>query len=98
MPALPFRLGYLCRRCPELHGQLRSAPYLDSRRWHLTSCKTAANQEGIQSELQTRLRYFPYGLSGEVWHRDVSAFVHGHGDGRLAFRTPRFYPGGLGWG
>src|SRR6266568_1213541 len=62
MPALPFRPGDLFRWCSELHGQFCAPPKLHSRRGYLIRCKAAANQEGIETQLQTRLRYLPYRL------------------------------------
>src|SRR5215472_12065894 len=99
MPALPFWLEDLCRRCPELHRQLRTGPHLSPRRRHLTDCQTAANQEGVHPQLQTRLCHFPHRLSREVRHRDVAAFIHRHRHRRcLIHHSPRICPGGLGWG
>src|SRR5947208_7017005 len=66
MPALRFRPGGLFRCCSglhcELHRPLCAPPKFHSRR-HLTYCKTAANQKGIETQLQTRLRHFPHRLS-----------------------------------
>src|SRR5207302_4173553 len=56
MPDLPFRLGDLCRQCPELHRQFRPMPCLHSRRRYLTYRKTAAHQKRLHPQLPTRLQ------------------------------------------
>src|ERR1041384_881114 len=71
MPALPFLPGDLFRWCSELHGQFCTAPKLHSRLRHLIRSKTAANQKGIETQLQTRLRHFPHRLPREVWSGDI---------------------------
>src|SRR5579859_1098285 len=67
MPALPFRPGDFPRWCSELHSELHrqlcTTPKLRSRRGYLICCKTAANQQGIKTQLQARLRYFPHCLT-----------------------------------
>src|SRR5215469_7302569 len=63
MPALPFRPGDLFRWCSELHRQSRTTPKFHSRLGYLICCKPTANQNGIETQLQTRLRDFPHRLS-----------------------------------
>src|SRR5215469_17069813 len=63
MPALPFRPGDLFRWCPELHRQSRTTPKFHSRLGYLICCKPTTNQNGIETQLQTRLRDFPHRLS-----------------------------------
>src|SRR5437867_10461597 len=66
MPALRFRPRDLFRWCSELHSELHrqlcAAPKLPSRRRYLICCKAAANQKGIETELQTHLCHFPHRL------------------------------------
>src|ERR1700721_1585938 len=69
-------------RCPELHGDPRAAPRLRSRRWRLIGSKTTANENRVQSQSKTHLRYVAHGLSGKVRHLDVTAFIQSYGDRR----------------
>src|SRR5215472_51415 len=56
MPALPFRPCDLFRWCSELHRQFGAVPKFRSRLGYLIGCKPTANQNGIEAQLQTRLR------------------------------------------
>src|SRR5919109_2698694 len=103
MPALPFRPDDLLRWCSELHselhGQFCTLPKLRSCCGHLIRCKTAANQKGIETQLQTRFRHFPHRLSREVGHGNIAPFVNSNSHRRrLVFCALRNGPGGLGWG
>src|SRR5216117_2998924 len=78
MPDSPERLRNFCRWCSELHGYLRALPDLGSSGRRLACCKTAANQDRLQPQLQTHFRHFAHGLSGKVRHLNVAALVHSH--------------------
>src|SRR5215470_20017750 len=67
MPALPFRPRDLYRWCSELHRQFGAVPKFRSRLGYLIRCKPTANQNGIETQLQTRLRDLPHRLSREIW-------------------------------
>src|SRR5215469_4719174 len=99
MPALPFRPRDLYRWCSELHRQFCAAPKLHSRSRYLIRCKTTANQKGIETQLQTRLRHFPHRLPDKVRNEDIAPIVDRDGHSRrLVSCAPRIGPGGLGWG
>src|SRR6266849_3295902 len=78
MPDSPAWPRNFCRRCSELHRDLRTTPHLRSRGRGLICCKTAANENRLQPQLPARLCHLPHPLPGEVRHRNVTAVIHSH--------------------
>src|SRR5438552_2604750 len=87
MPDSPERLRNFCRWCSELHGYLRALPDLGSSGRRLACCKTAANQNRLQPQLQTHFRHFAHGLPGKIRHLNVSALIHSHSHRRRRIIT-----------
>src|SRR5580693_1306520 len=50
IPDSPVRLRFFLERCPELHGDSRSASHFCSRRWRLIGCEIAANQHRLETQ------------------------------------------------
>src|SRR5713226_8325680 len=79
IPVSPPRLRFLWRRCPELHRDLGAASDAGFRSWSLIRSKTAANQHGVESQPHGEFGHIAHRLAAEIGHRDVAAFIDGHG-------------------
>src|SRR6267154_880996 len=82
MPDSPEGLRNFCRWCSELHGYLRAPPDLRSRGRRLVCCKTAANQNRLEPQLQAHFRHSAHRLPGKIRHLDVPALIHSHSNRR----------------